>query len=278
MHRASETAARALWERGRARWPGVQLPFETYAAHLFARNPGELAAEGAGLHAEDLYLACACLTSTSGAAETFKAEYEEVIFRFVRSVERRPDAAREQVHELFVRVLVGDQDAGPRLAEYSGRGPLRAWLRMSAVRRTLNSRRDQRRRTELEIQLADETDEHTSSPELAIIRQRYRPALIAALRDSIAALPPAERTLLKLHYQEQLDLGAIAAMNGWSKPTASRRVSAARRAVHEGTTALLIERLRVEPTELESLLGMLRSQLVVSLTGLFGERLPSQEP
>ena len=46
---------------------------------------------------------------------------------------------------------------------------------------------------------------------------------------------------------------------------------AARQRLLEGTLRLMGERLHLDPTELESLLGVLRSGLEVSLPGLLAE-------
>src|SRR5262245_8723135 len=107
---------RELWERGRARWPALELSFDRFGAG---------AEEASGeVHAEDLFLARACLAGVPGAASTFEREHRDALQAFVARVERRPDAVRELAQELLVEILVGPP---PKLASYSGRGPLRAW-------------------------------------------------------------------------------------------------------------------------------------------------------
>ena len=123
--------AREAWQRGRARWPGLDVTLERYAAALPEGAPDEL-------QAEDLYLVVACLHGTPGAAESFEREHREAMVGFFGKVEGRPDAARELAQELLTELLVGPAS---KLGGYSGRGPLRAWLRMAATRRSLNAQR-----------------------------------------------------------------------------------------------------------------------------------------
>jgi RNA polymerase sigma-70 factor (ECF subfamily) len=253
-----------LRERGQQRWPAIVLSSTELAEHVRARVPSE--ETWATLHAEDLYLACACVLGRAGAPEAFTAAYGDSLLRFCRRVEPGAEAARDRAQELMVHLLVGDGQGGPKLASYSGRGPLAAWLRMVVTRRSLNSARDARRHAEaygrLVKQVVDDAD-----PEIAIIRARYAEEFKGAFRDALATLGAEERALLRLHYGEGLALDAIASLNGWSKPTASRRVADAREAILQAARQLLGLRLRVTPPELESLMRVMRSDLDLSLIG-----------
>lgn len=248
----------ALWERGRARWPDLSLSLEDFAARIAAPPPLD--------HAEDLYLAVACCAQVPGAAAAFRSELAVPILGFVRTV-LRDATAEDLANQLVVELLVGDGE-GPRLAGYTGRGPLRAWLRMTAVRRALNVKRDTSRRSELDGRMLTEAVGATTDPETAYLKELYGPQFERAFRDAIALLDAASSTLLRLHFGEGLSLGALGAMHGWSKPTASRRVAAAREQLLAHTTTLLRERLALSESEFTSVLRLVRSGLEVSLTGL----------
>jgi RNA polymerase sigma-70 factor (ECF subfamily) len=256
--------ARELFERGRSRWPRLSLAFEPFADRI--ANLGEEAGDPAELHGEDLFLAVACVQAVPGAAEAFRAELGAAIAGFVRTVVKGGAAADEVASHLLVDLLVGESGP-PRLATYTGRGPLRAWLRMTAVRRALNAQRDGTRRSELDGRMLREAVGTSADPETAYLKQLYGPAFEQAFRDALARLGPEETALLRLHFGEKLPLGALAAMYGWSKPTASRRVAAAREALLVRTRDLLQERLKLSASEFESVLRLVRSHLDVTLSG-----------
>jgi RNA polymerase sigma-70 factor (ECF subfamily) len=258
---------RQLWERGRGAWPEIALGFDELEASLRERFAAELEPIADELEAGDLYLACACLLGTPGAAEAFKRSFEPSLRRFVATVEHRPEEIAERVQDMLVLLFVGDGESAPKLASYSGRGPLRSWLRMTAVNRSLNAVRDDRRQAKMESRIV-EVMRPEDDPELALLRERYRPQLEAALRDVLASLPRAERGLLRLCYVEGLSLEAIGKIRGLSKATVSRHLAAIRERVLERASRLLRERIGVSGPELESLLGLLQSQLELGLSGL----------
>ena len=254
---------REAWERGRARWVHLDLPLEQYRA-VAESTQRETALD---LQAEDLYLALACLAGVVGAVPAFEQEHREALVGFVSKYERRPDAARELAQELLVEILVGPT---ARLRSYTGRGPLRAWLRMVATRRSLNSLRGDGRRASLEERVMLQATSSAPDPEAAYLKEKYAAVFEDAFREALTRLPGNARGLLKLHYGEGVALEALGAMYRWSKATASRRVAEARETLLGLATAIVQERLRIDESEMRSLLRLVRSELDVSLAGLLG--------
>ncbi len=273
---ATAESIREAWERGRAGWPELAVDLERFHAQV-----GDVDAESSNtfntpdtpdtIHAEDAYLAAACVAGVPQAIAIFRAKFHRLILDFVARIEGRSGTPTDLADEILVELLVGDPPTPAKLAGYSGRGPLRTWLRMIATRRALNAARDQVRHAEIDERLARETVRTSPDPEAALLKAQYGPQFEAALRESLAALPAASRALLRLHYGESLALGAIAAMNGWSKPTAGRRLAESRETLLVATRKLLRERLRMTASELESMLRLLRSDLDASLAGLLTE-------
>jgi RNA polymerase sigma-70 factor (ECF subfamily) len=267
--------AESLWERAREGWPAVELPRSGFADWLVERFGARLADEHERLELGDLYITAACLLGAPGGMESFKRQLEPQLRRFVASVERRDDAIGELVQELIVRLVIGADGEAPKLAEYSGRGPLRAWLRILAVRYALNRARGQRRRVALEERVASEAARGGEDPELAVLHARYQPQVAEAFRDALAALAPPDRSLLRLVYGQGLGLETIGAMHGWSKPTTSRRVAAVRAAMLDEAMRLLRQRLGASDAEVESVIRLVQSRLDLSLSGLFATASPS---
>jgi RNA polymerase sigma-70 factor, ECF subfamily len=272
-----EAALQRLWSRGRDRYPSLELPLEAFARCLRARGVA-LTAGWERLNADDLYLACACAQQVGDAIETFRREHGPAIEGFVSTVEHRPEAAKEIAEAILGEVLVGHPPAPPKLVGYSGRGPLRGWLRMIAVRRSHDEVRDRGRHRAVEERLFSEAIDASDDPDLVLLKRRYRADFLAAFRDAFDGLAAPAKALLRLHYGETLGLTAIAALKGWSRQGAGERIAEAREALMTRARELLQARLQLQESELGGLLRVLRNQLDQSLSAMFDERKPPGKP
>jgi len=266
-------AVRELWDRGRAAWPGIELDLEAFAAHLerclgAAIDP----ALAARLHAEDVYLACACARGIPAAAMAFEELYAGTIERAVGRIAASREAANELRQDLLVRLLVPESlGEAARIAQYSGRGSLAAWVSVAAGRTALNRRRDaahERATGTVEERLAARAVADANDPELELIRDRYHTAFTAALARALTALDRDHRSLLRLHYVDGLTMDALAALFRVSRAGAHRRLATAREVLFERTCALLRVELRLDTAELTSLLRLVKTDLDLSLAGL----------
>jgi RNA polymerase sigma-70 factor (ECF subfamily) len=219
------------------------------------------------LNAGDLYLAWTCTRGDPRAIAAFEAHYLTQVPGLVAHLSLSAREVEDVQQHLRDRLLVGDGAPG-KIAGYSGRGSLLAWLRVAAVRTALNLRRDVKARVEREQHSSPEPIP-AIEPELLLLRRRFGDAFQVAFRDAFARLGPSERTVLRLQYLDGLPLEAVGRVLGTSRATTVRRIRAARTRLAEDTLRLLSERLRLEPEGLRSLVGVLRSQLEVSLTQLF---------
>jgi RNA polymerase sigma-70 factor len=260
----------ALYDAGRARWPDVDLACADFAAHLLSRLPtdGDRAAYLRSLVGEDLYLACACVHDRPGALAAFEAHYLSRVPALVASI----DSAREfgdEVQQLVRQRLLLPRDASPpRLADYSGRGALLVWLRVSARRIALAVAAGSAQVKTADFRLVEGLAGGTS-PEVQLLRERHAGALAAAIRRALAALAPASRMLLRMYFSSGLSTGQIGATLRVSRATAARQLVAARRAVYEQTRVFLREELAIDSAEFESLARTLHDQLDISLGSLF---------
>lgn len=160
------------------------------------------------------------------------------------------------LQELRVRLLTG---AEPRLLTYLGNGPLRAWTRAVATRLALSVR---------ESEMATERLEVIAAPvdvALDVARREHHAAFQQAFGEAMRALTPGDRTLLRLHYLQSLGLERLATMYRCHRATIVRRLASIRDAVFSTTRRLLVERLELSGSELDSLLLYGKEQLTVSL-------------
>jgi len=247
-------------EAARAAWPGVALAPEVFRDWV-ARRPG---AE----HLVDLYLACACVRGEARAVAAFQARFGPEVAVALTGQRASAEFLDEVRQVLWERLLVARDGRAPRLADYSGRGPLAKWVRVAAARTALNLRERVsgealESESELEQRLPAAPD-----PERALLKARYQGEFQAALEAAIADLSVEERNVLRLHFLDGLGIDAIGTVYNIHRSTAARWIVRGRERLLEATRLRLRERLRVEEAELDSLMRLVRSQLELSLRGL----------
>jgi RNA polymerase sigma-70 factor (ECF subfamily) len=248
------------WEAGRRAWPDVAVDLGRFTAHCAARPEAALDA-----HAADLYLACACTHHLPRAAEAFMRRFLDGIARALSSFRRGPDFADEVRQLLAVKLLVGHDGAAPRIADYSGHGPLEGWVRVAATRTAL----DLVRRGSPVVDSDDPEDRlidrAAAEPEIALLKERYRQVFRTVFAEALRDLPKAERALLRLHHVEGLSLPELAALFRTSRTSTVRRLADAKRALLGTCVARLKARLQLDSGEVDSLLGLMWSQLDLSV-------------
>jgi len=258
-------AVRAAWEAGRAAWPDVAVELDRFTAHVAATTP-----EALGRHGADLYLACACAGGDPRALRVFDDEILVPAARAVRTIDDAPAFGDEVCQRLRASLMVGDGGRA-RIVDYAGRGPLRAWVGVAAVRHALMIRRGQQRQREVS---SDEdwtgklTQASTGNPELDLVKRQHAEAFGAALRDAAAALELRLRAVLRMHFVDGLSIDEIGAAYGVHRATAARWIQRARDDLFAGTRARLTERLALSPTEVDRITALVQSQLDVSLSTL----------
>jgi len=257
-------AVRARVEPACRGW-GLATPTDQLVADIV----GALDRDGdaTALRLEELALAKACARGDARALELFDTEYLAKVPAFLARHPAR-GAADEVRQRLRERLLVVRPDGPPRIADYSGRGSLGGWLRVATLRVASNLRRDERPAEPLRESRDGLVD---SAPELRLMEQRFGAAFREALGAALAGMPPADRTILKLHYFDGLTVDQLAPILDTSRSTAGRRLAAARDRLEADTLALLGERIPATSEELRSVLRALVSRLEVSLRTVIEE-------
>jgi RNA polymerase sigma-70 factor (ECF subfamily) len=258
----------AAWQQIAGAWP----QFADDPHGLFARVAGRIDQEGdvAGVQWADLALADACVRAAPGAHEAFEAGHGEALDAALAAAGVGADERAEARQRLRVRLLVPGTGEAPRLAGYAGRGSLRGWLRVAAVREALMLVRSARRRAAHEIDDDGELLEQAAvaeDPELIVLRDRCRDELRAALVAAVAALDSRERTLLRLSLRDRLTVDQLGALYRVHRSTAARWLKAVQVKLSTSTRARLAERLKLEAAEVESLIRAIGSRIDISLAG-----------
>lgn len=255
-------------ERGRAGHPDIPAPPEL-DAFVAARAEATLRAADPAGRAADVYLAAACAAGDPVAVGRVDAMLPGVVRPALARLGLPASDDDEIVQRVRVALMVADARGARGIAGYSGRGDLRAYLRAVAVRLAL-------RRIEREAgpSAADEDDvlamlpAADDSPELRLLKERCRGELRAAFGEALAALSPRERTVLRQHHVDGLTIDQLARLHGVHRATCARWIEAARASLLRRVRRHLRQALGFEERELDSLIGLVRSQLDLSISRL----------
>jgi RNA polymerase sigma-70 factor, ECF subfamily len=265
---------RTLFDDARTSFPAIVVD-----PHAFARYLGERAkpkrsplASIAELRHVDLFIACACVQGDQNGFATLEHDY----LRPAGAALARSGADRLDIDDalqlLREKLLVTEG----RLQEYSGRGSLVGWVRVSLGRQLISVQRSRGRVMPLESNAAAQLA--AVDPDLALIRRRYGEAFQSAFQDAFRGLTPAQRNVLRLNFVDGLNLERIAVLLKVSRATAGRRMLEAKTALLDTMLVLLGERLRATPSEIASLLAVVRSTLYGSLGALLQTDAPAEQP
>jgi RNA polymerase sigma-70 factor (ECF subfamily) len=256
---------------GRAAWPGVTIADEAFVAHVTALVPDAeaRAAALAGPYAGDLYLAAAVAAGASGAAEALAGGVAQAIGEAVRAIRGADAIADELASRVLVRVI-GPRGAGAdapagAITGYAGRAPLRAWLRVIAVREAAKLVNAHRRASGSGDDALIAALSPDVGPELAYMKQLYRDEVRAAFTTALAGLPDKQRLLLRQAVVDELTIDQIAPLHAVGRSTIARWLAAARDDLARATRGELARRLAVPAAEVDSILRLVHSRLEISL-------------
>jgi RNA polymerase sigma-70 factor, ECF subfamily len=261
-----EAALGSLLAAARAVWPALDVGDEAFVDHVIAKVAGETDVLAAlrTLHGADLYLALGCaMRDTKALAEIERLHIAQVP-RALSRLGPTADFVDEVQQSLRERLLVPRGDRPARIADYSGRGALGAWVRIAAVRTAVGLRRTRTealgRHEALPEQAADGAD-----PDALALRRRYGPLLKSAVQTALGSLPDDDRELLRLHVIEGLGVAELGARHGVHGSTISRRITRIRAAVLEEARRLLSAVEGLRESEFRSVVRALRTDLDVSI-------------
>jgi RNA polymerase sigma-70 factor (ECF subfamily) len=253
-------------QAGRNAWPTVPLDAEAFAAHVADRVSAGSGAldETMTLHASELFLACACSHGIPAALAEFERMYLARIPDIVRHIDSSRSFAEDVTQAIREMFLVAPAGQPTRLAEYSGRGALSNWVRVVATRTALRLRREQGNEPALDPETAMQL-RSSLDPESDYLKLRYRNEYQDALQAALGSLDDREAVLLKLHYVDGLNIDRIGVIYGVHRATVARWRSNIRRKILDSTRALLQRRLSLTDSEFDSIVALVRSQLVLSI-------------
>ncbi len=243
----------------REAWPGVSVPDDDFVAYLTERLVPETSLDDAlrTLCVADLWLACAIARQDGAALKAFDAQLAHVGEAIAHL-----DGGSALVADVTaaVRERVLGTGGNGKISDFRGRGDLRGWLRVIAVREALQIMRARKREAPMPDALADRLDDH--SAQLTPDEQRvYREAFSAAL----ATLTPRERNLLRQQYVYGATIDELGALYGVHRATAARWIAQIRDTLLRRTRRHVADAMRLSGTDLDSAMGRIAHHLDYSL-------------
>lgn len=268
-----EATLRGMLEAGQRAWPKLHVEPAAFIRHLAERLPREGSAEEAlsGIQAEHLYLACACALGMPAALAEFDRVFLPYAAKAVARMKELGIAEEEVQQALRQKLFIGPSGTG-KIADYSGRGALGAWVRAAAVRTALNLRRSQKEKIQDGAGDAAELELPSSDPELAFFKRHYREQFQAAFREAMRGLSDRDIAVLRLNMVDGLNIDRIGVMYRTHRSTVARWIARAREQLLHETRRILTERLALPAAELDSVMRLVHSQLDVSINGFLRER------
>jgi RNA polymerase sigma-70 factor, ECF subfamily len=253
----------------RAAWPEVELSDERFAAHL-AGAIGSV--EDAGLigrlRIADLYLTAAVCERNPIAVRTLTEHYRSELVAALRQLSLAPLQPDDVIQGVWENLLLEGDDEQPRISQYRGRGDLRRWLRVSALRAAYRLLERNGRDVVFDDDRLEAMPDAGHDPELDVLKRRSVVEFRTAFRTAIASLTPRQRTLLRRHHLDGLTVDDLGALYRVHRATAARWLAEARDDVLMYTKRELRTRLKLGDAEVASLIEMIQSRLDVSLERL----------
>ncbi len=229
-------------------------------------EPGALGSLKAG----DLYLARACADGEDKALTIFDAEYgRDIDLAIARSgnVNLSKDEFRQLLRD---KLFVPRGSKPPKVADYAGRGDLRSWVRVTALRMIVDIVRQKNAGKEIpvESEMLGAMPSPNEDPELDYIQRVYKSEFRDALQTAFGNLTPRERNLLRHQVIHGLNIDQVGAIYRVHRTTAFRWIEKARKSLLRETRSSLMSRLRVGSGEFMSIMRVVQGDLDVSVRRL----------
>jgi RNA polymerase sigma-70 factor (ECF subfamily) len=256
------------YDAGGIAWPGVGLSRDHFdeRVRLMQVEPENLQARGA-----DLYLAIACAAQLPGAVSQFERAFLAPVPRQLGRVALTTHEEDELRQQLRVKLLVGPS---PKILEYKGSGPLGAWVRVCALRMALDLKTAPEVARRGDNEALDALVGGTGAAETMLDAEHHREAFREALQEALAMLTAREKTILRLHFLDGMNIDALGTLFQVHRATVARWLVSIRTRVLADVRGRLSLDIGASTSEAQSLVRLLRSEVQVSIQRILGEEPP----
>jgi RNA polymerase sigma-70 factor, ECF subfamily len=195
------------------------------------------------------------------------AYVSELIYEHASAWTRAASERRDDiVQAVLVRLLVAEGEVPPKILSYRGTAALRTFLKVVVTRASISEARTKVAQSSLSMSYKIVAPAH--DPEVEALRTKYGPQFRSALAATLAELAVDDRTLLKLHYRNGVNVNDLAVMQGVHRVTLSRRLSQIRDHVFQVTSGRFRALLQVSESEFASIVRLVASDIDLELSSL----------
>lgn len=265
---ATEQSLAKHVQAAREAWPNFDIPPDELA-HEIARRLGSSATRETldKCHAADVYLAIACGRGDEDAIRTFEATVLRDAMKFSQ---RHTGATDEQAAEvtaiLRTQLLVDEPSRMAGCRGFSGRSSLKRYVTIIATRELVRIVKQGRKEEPLEHDVL--ITSLGLSPELSLLRSRYRDAVDACFRLVLEELSDKSRALLRFKLVRKWQISQIAAVYGVSLATAHRWFTEARDELGDRVRVKVAKRLQIPLADVDSIVRLVQSCIEISFERL----------
>jgi RNA polymerase sigma-70 factor (ECF subfamily) len=257
----------AAIDQAAAAWPDLAIDRVGFAVYLGQRIPSDVDPVDAlrARRIDELYLTFACVRGDPAACRHLDTRYLTELARQLAHHRIASDIVAETVQKVRVQLLTGDR---PGLLSFHGLGALKGWLRVTGLRAAIRAQRGVQ--VDEPEDVAEALADAAGDPALQYQRRLYETEFRIAFGQAVAELSVRERNLLKqsvLYGATIDDLGALYRVH---RATVARWLAAARERLADESRRRLIAHLGIEPSDYDSIVHLIQSQLDVSMARLLG--------
>jgi RNA polymerase sigma-70 factor (ECF subfamily) len=253
-------------------WPEIHVDATRFARHMGEQVKADETIESylRSIHGRDLFLAFACAENDRRALFQLEHHISQNLPLYLAKINNRASFSADVKQILLHKLFVAEGGSRPKILDYAGRGALGAWLRVAAIRTGQNLLRDKKRagkRAEEAPVAAPKPD-----PELGYLKGHYTREFKEAFRETLLALSPRERNIIRLYFLDGLSSGQIAVMYKVSGAAVRLWIKQWREAMLAGTRKRLARKLRIKSAELDSIMVLVDSRLDVGVSQLLSSK------
>ncbi len=267
-------------QQGTGAWKMLHVECEP---EVFAFSLGERTAEMSdeealdwfgSVEVEDLYLALASSLGGELAVEAFTKVYDQDIKAVAHKFARSGLSVDESYQVLLTHILLPTTTGHtPRVGNYSGRGQLKNWVRVTSTRLFIDRLRKEKKLHTNHVSL-DADDVLMEEPsaqedvELDFLKSTYRAEFKGAFAQAVRELTSYQRNLLRQHHIGGVTLDRLANLHNVHRATIARHLAEARALLLEKTRQHMMQELVINSGEFESMMRLISSQLEISFSRL----------
>ena len=234
-------------------------------------NPAQHAAGKfvAGLHADDLYLACACAHNSPSAWSRLAAVYDGLIDKVSHTTCSTHQEARDLASTVLAHLFFRDREGQSRIASYEGRSSLGTWISTIVRHRAINQRQLKSSEAEpLDSVRLSPNPNAVSALEAVLFQSKYGEAITDSLKWAARQLSERERFVLALRFEDEMRAAEIAKMLHVHPAQITRTVKQAEVKFHEAVLARLASHHRLAEPAIEECVVQILVQGEVSIGAL----------